>query len=286
MIKSMKIARYFTLVISILLAASCQKALDKPEVEAGFASKGEVPEVSIDMTNYNIVAEKGYATVTATYTGVPAADVVELGFLVSTSADMSSATSVILEQKTDGTYSANVKVTAGVTNYVMATAATLDGSVYSEILKLDVPKVLWYNLVGKQYVADLHSYYEENGCKYPGHVLGVDLDIENKTMTLSNLDAWAYAQGVPTSLTGVLDIENRTVTFDFSEGFVDAGLASYGFYSVALDPEALAAGSLSLIPELVVTFSETGEMSMPLYGTVNGQGQLADIYLPATYTAM
>lgn len=283
----MKTARYFVLAIFAFLAFSCQEALDKPEVEAGFASKGALPEVTIDLTNYTIEELKGSATVTATFSGVPEADVVELGFLVSTSPDMSSSTSLILEDKTDGTYTANVKVKTGTLNYVMATAATIDGSVYSQILEIDVPPVLWYNTVAKQYKADLHSYFEETDCEYPEYVMGVDLDVEAKTLTLTNLDAWAFIQGVPTVLTGTVDLDTRVVTFDCSAQFVDHGIASYGFYLVALDPEALADGNLSLMTSMQATFSEDGsELNMPLWGTVNGQGQLADIFLPATFTAV
>ncbi len=284
----MKTARYFALAIIALLAASCQKAaMDKPEVEAGFDAKGALPEVTIDLTNYTIEETKGTATVSATFAGVPEADVVELGFIVSTSPDMSSAKSTVLEAKTDGTYTATVNVETGKINYVMATAATLDGSVYSETLELDVPEVLWYYSVAKQYVGDLHSYFEEVDCEYPGFVIDVDLDIENKTLTLTNLDAWAYVQGVPTQLTGTIDLDTRVATFDCSDQFVDHGIAGYGYYLVSLDPEALAAGNLSVLTSMEVTFSPNGlEMNMPLWGTVNGQGQLADIFLPATFTAV
>lgn len=283
----MKIARYFALAISVLLAASCQEAMEKPEVEAGFAAKGALPEVTIDLTNYTIEELKGTATVSATFSNVPDVDVVELGFIVSTSPDMSSATGTLLEETTDGTYSANLKVKTGTINYVMATAATVDGSVYSEVLELDVPKVLWYKQVAKTYKADLHSYFEEVDCEYPAFEMGVDIDVVNKTVTLTNLDAWAAKQGAPTTLTGTVDLDTRVVTFDCSDEFVDHGIAANGFYLVALDPEALAAGKLELVTSMQATFSESGtELSMPLWGTVNSQGQVADIYLPATFTAV
>lgn len=287
MIESMKTARYFALAILTLLAVSCQKAMEKSEVEAGFAAKGALPEVTIDLTNYTIDETKATATVTATFANVPEADVVELGFLVSSSEDMSAATALVLEETTDGTYTVNLKVKTGMVNYVVATAATLDGSVYSEVLALDVPAVLWYKSVTDTYKVDLHSYFEEDGCRYPGFEMGVLLDVQNKTVTLTNLDAWAAKQGVPTTLTGTIDLDTRVVTFDCSDEFVDHGIAAYGFYLVALDPEALAAGKLTVLTSMQATFSEDGlELNMPLWGTVNAQGQLADIYLPATFTAV
>lgn len=286
MIESMKTARYFALAIIVLLAASCQKAMEKSEVEAGFAAKGALPEVTIDLTNYTIEELKASATVSATFANVPAADVVELGFLVSTSPDMSSATAVILEDTTDGTYTTDVKVKTGTINYVVATAATLDGSVYSEVLELDVPKVLWYKSVASKYKTDLYSYFEEVGV-YEKFEMGVVLDLEKKTLTLNNLDAWAADQGVPTTLTGTIDLDTRVATFDCSDQFVDHGIADYGFYLVALDPEALAVGDFVIMTSMQATFSEDGlELNMPLWATVNGQGQIADIYLPATFTAV
>lgn len=287
MIESMKTARYFALAILTLLAVSCQKAMEKSEVEAGFAAKGALPEVTIDLTNYTIDETKATATVTATFANVPEADVVELGFLVSSSEDMSAATALVLEETTDGTYTVNLKVKTGMLNYVVATAATLDGSVYSEVLALDVPAVLWYKSVTDTYKADLHSYFEEDGCRYLGFEMGVELDVQNKTVTLTNLDAWAAKQGVPTTLTGTIDLDTRVVTFDCSTEFVDHGIAAYGFYLVSLDPEAFAAGNLSVLTSMQATFSEDGlELNMPLWATVNAQGQLADIYLPATFTAV
>lgn len=282
----MKTARYFAIAISVLLAAACQKAMEKPEVEAGFAAKGALPEVTIDLTNYTIEEAKGSATVTATFSNVPEVDSVELGFLVSTSPDMSSANAVILEETTDGTYTAAVKVKTGTVNYVVATAATLDGSVYSETLELDVPSVPWYNMVAASYAADLHSYFEESDCEYPGHVIDVDLDVETKTITLTNLDAWAASQDVPTTLTGTIDLDTRVATFDATAQFVDHGIAAYGYYMVVLDPAVFDA-EVGLLPNFEVTFSEDGsQMLMPLWGTVNSSGQFADIYLPATYIAV
>lgn len=287
MIESMKTARYFALTILTLLAVSCQKAMEKSEVEAGFAAKGALPEVTIDLTNYTIDETKASATVTATFANVPETDVVELGFLVSTSEDMSAPTALLLEETEDGTYTAKIKVKTGMINYVVATAATLDGSVYSEVLELDVPAVLWYKAVASKYKADLYSYFDEDGCSYPKFEMGVALDVQNKTVTLKNLDAWAAKQGAPTTLTGTIDLDTRVVTFDCSAQLVDHGIAGAGFYLVALDPEALAAGKLSLLTSMQATFSDDGlELSMPVWGTVNAQGQVADIYLPATFTAV
>jgi hypothetical protein len=88
-------------------------------------------------------------------------------------------------------------------------AATLGGAAYSEVAEYDVPQVPWYKLIAKSYVGDLHSYFEEVPCEYPAHVIDVDFDLENATLTLNNLDAWAGAQGVPTTFTGSVDLDTR-----------------------------------------------------------------------------
>lgn len=273
-------------MLSAALFASCNKVLEKAEVEAGFNPAQPVPTVTNLVVSEVNELEK-YAVLTATFEGVTSGvDSLEIGFMSSTDKTFQSSTAVLIDPA-NGTYSAKVGVKPGVKNYFVAMAASLGGASYSEVAEYDVPMVAWYKLIADQYVGDLHSYFEEVDCEYPSHAIDVDFNLENQTVTLTNLDAWAAAQGVPTTLTGTVDLDTRVASFDCTAGFVDHGIAAYGFYLASLDPEALAAGSLSVITTFDVTFSEDGSlMNMPLWATVTGEGQIADIYLPASYTAM
>ena len=167
--------KYIAAAAAALLALSCQKeAMDKPEVEAGFAPKGPVPTVTIHTTGYKIVEEEGYAEVKVTYTGITEAmDSLELGVLVSLQENFLSSTSVVVEETADGTYTVKVPVRPAQVNYVKATVATISGSAYSETLPLDVPSVPWYKMIASSYSGDAYSYWDEGSCSYPGHTIGV-----------------------------------------------------------------------------------------------------------------
>ena len=288
----MKTIKYLAIAASaLLLAASCQKTLEKAEVENGFAPRGEVSAATINTSDFKIVEENAYAEVSASFSGVASdMDSLEIGFIVSTDPEFKSSTAYLVENPTDGTFTKQVKVKVGTINYVKAFAANTDGVSYSEVLELDVPAVPWYKMVAKQYVADVYSYWDEGSCSYAGYVLDIDFDVNAKTMTVNNIDAWGYAQGVPSSITGTVDLEARTVSFDFSAGYADVGLGRYGFVTYALDAEALSAGSLMPVTEFVFNFSEDGsQMSVPTYCTYSiqeGNTGTAEIYLPAVYTAV
>lgn len=288
----MKTIKYLAIAVSaLLLAASCQKTLEKAEVEAGFAPLGAVPTATIDKNGYDIVEELAYATVNASFSGIKAdMDSLEVGFLVSQDPDFKSSTSYLVENPADGSYTMDVKVKTGTKNYVRAFTATTDGACFSEVLELDVPKVHWYKVIAKQYVVDVYSYYDEGDCSYPGHVLEIEFDEAAKKMTIHNIDPWATPQGVPTSLTGDVDFETRTVTFSSETGYFDTGLSGYGFITYALDPDGLAQGKLVPVADLVFTFSEDGQqLTAPLYCTYSiqeGNSGAVDIYLPQIYSAV
>ncbi len=287
----MKTLKYLAIAASaLLLAVSCQETLEKSEVEAGFASKGAVPTATISLSDYKIVETEARAEVKGTFAGIAGQDSLEIGFIVSLDPTFTSSTSYMLDAASDGTYSQNVKVSVGKKNYVKAVAATVDGASFSETLVLDVPTVPWYNLVVPQYTTELWSYFDEGECSYPTHVLDFVYDFNAKTAVVNNIDAWAYKQGVPTSLTGVVDLDARTITMTTETGYFDAGISSYGFIIYALDPAGLAEGKLVPVTEMVFTFSEDGQtVTSPLYCTYSiqeGNSGSVDIYLPQTYSAV
>lgn len=278
------IFKYLALAAAVVLAASCQDALDKPEVEAGFEPKGAVPAVSLDLSNYLIVEEEGYAEVKVTYTGVSAdLDSLELGLLVSLSDNFLESSFIPISETSDGTYAVQVPVRAAQKNYVKATAATISGSAYSETLELDVPDVVWYKKVAKTYSGDAYSYWDEGSCSYPGHKIAV-VAVENEdgsaTVTFTDFDPLAVAYSFPSVIVADFDVETRVASIPLDESFTfDAGLSVAGpFVCIPFDYE------LNAVDYMQVVFSEDySEMTVQPYGTYNEEWY--EIILPTKYSA-
>ena len=278
------IFRYLAVSAAVVLAASCQEALDKPEVEAGFNAKVAVPAVTLDLSNYLIVEEEGYAEVKVTYTGISAdLDSLELGVLVSLSENFLTSSFIPVLETSDGTYAVKVPVRAAQKNYVKAAAATISGSAYSETLELDVPDVVWYKKVAKTYSGDAYSYWDEGSCSYAGHTIGV-VAVENEdgtaTVTFTDFDPLAVANGIPSVVVADFNAETRVANIPLDENFTfDAGLSIAGpFVCVPFDYE------LNEVGYMQVVFSEDySEMSVQPYGTYNEQWY--EIVLPTKYLA-
>ena len=127
------------IALPALIFTACNKVLELDEVEAGFAERGALPEVSIDPST--IVVDEYAQTVTldVTFGGVTAdMDSLELGLLSGQDAGFTESSVTLLEEPANGTYRMTVHVAAGATNYVKAMAATTDGAVYSERITVDV----------------------------------------------------------------------------------------------------------------------------------------------------
>lgn len=275
MVNIMKnIFKYFATAVAVVLAASCQGALDKPEVEAGFAAKGSVPSVSLDLENYKIFEADGYAEVTVTYTGVSTElDSLELGVLVSLTDNFLTSSFVPVEQTEDGTYVVQVPVRVAKKNYIKATAATISGSAYSQILELDVPDVVWYKKMSKTYTGDAYSYWDEGSCSYPGHTISVAA-VENAdgtaTVTFTDFDPFAVANGFASVVTADFDVNTRVANITLDEnGTFDAGLSVLGpFACVPFDNPS----DLNSVDYMTVAFSEDySQMTVQTFGTVSGE---------------
>lgn len=274
---------YLTAAVACLCAASCQKTLDKHEVENGFAAKDPVPTVTLDMNTYKVVEEEGYAEVNVTYSGVKAdMDSLELVILVSLSEDFLSATPVPVDAEADGTYTVQIPVRPAKVNYVKATAATISGSAYSDVLVLDVPEVAWYKMIADSYTADAYSYWDEGSCKYPGYTIGVEA-VENEdgtgTVTFTNFDPFAVSNKFESVVVASFDIESRIASIALDEyGMFDAGLGSIGYFCVPLNEE------MNPDNHMYVVFSEDySKMNVQLYGTYN-EGWY-EVILPTIYSA-
>lgn len=257
-------------MLSAAVFASCNKALEKHEVEAGFDPAQPVPTVSnLVVSDVDETIQK--AVLTATVDGITAGmDSLEVGFLSSTDGTFQTATATLVDP-VNGTISATVNVRPGTTNYFVAMAATLGGASYTDVVSYDVPDVPMYAKLAKSYAGTYYSWYEGS----VANVVYLQLSEDNSEVTLYNWDPFlaGYAEPDPSanSLTGKLDQENFTITFTtdtppfFMFGFADAALVTFDANG---DPTS----------EFVVTISKDCQsITIPEYGCYStGQGGYYD----------
>lgn len=275
-----------------LASVACNKVLEKDEVEAGFTAKEGVPSVTIDP---NVVVDEyaGTVTVTATFSGVSAdMDSLEIGFLSSTDPSMTLTTdsgrAVLIENPADGTYTCDVTVTPGVTNYIMAMAATTGGAAYSEKLTVEVPDIPWYYKVGTRYAGTVTTDQYGSSKSYE-HVVELEFSEDFSTLTVIDMDPWAvnnvnYNPGQNNVGVGQVDLENRTVTFYPDEsGYVNIYLSPVAFLFPVSD---ITEEGFYSDDKYVITFNEDGSViDFPLYAVFSpSAGGLVEIYDPFTLT--
>ena len=265
-----------------LAALSCTKALDKADVEAGFADKTPVPTVS-EITVGEIVPVEKSATVTVTFSGFTAETPgLELGFLVSLDPTFKSSKAILVtpeELDANGTVTMKLPVTIASKNYVKATASSVSGTNFSALTEIDVPSIPWYQAMATSYTGDAWSYWDETECSWAGHTIDVAADGENNTITLTNFDALATSKGFPSVITGAYDDATRTVTFTLAEDFTfDVGLAAAGISAVPMTPDFDYAASYS-----VVFSADYTQMTVQPYGLYAGGWY--EIYFQTTYVA-
>lgn len=266
-----------------LAAVSCNKALEKDEVEAGFAPKVTVPTVTDPVLEELIEMEK-CAVVTVTFAEYTAnTDSLELGFLVSLDPTFATSKAFILEElPEDGTVTTKVPVTPGKVNYIKATASSVSGSNFSKTLEVEVPALPWYYMLASSYTADITTYF---GYGYEGHTVGVQLSEDTNSITFTNLDvSLAMYYEVGHQLTGTVDKDNRTVTFEIVDGFVDIGLSADGVF---IYPMVWSDADEDLVPtdSFKIAFSEDASvMTVQSYGLLI-EGSFDDLYFNQKYTA-
>ncbi len=266
-----------------LAAVSCAKTLEKAEVEAGFAPKGEIPTVTTPVVQ-DIVAVDKKVVVSVTFSGYTAeTDSLELGFLVTTDPTFMESKAVFVDPAkipAGGTVTVDIPVTIATKNYIKATAASVSGANFSETVEVDVPEIPWYQAMATSYKGDAFSYWDETECSWPGHTIIVEADGENSTMTFSNFDALALKNGIPSVITGPYDEATRTVTFELAEDFTfDVGLSVAGIVSVPMTADFDYADSFS-----IVFSKDFTQMTVQPYG-LNGGGSWYEIYYQTTYVA-
>ena len=257
------------MALPALLFVSCNKVLELDEVEAGFAAKGALPEVSIDASTIEVDEYAQTVTLDVTFSGVTAdMDSLELGLLSGQDAGFTESSVTLLETPADGTYRMSVHVAAGITNYVKAMAATTDGAVYSERITVDVPDIPWYYKIAAQYVGTYEpdsNTASQGATAYENHVVKVELSDDLSTITFDDIDPYvqeaagtSYVSGRMNYITGELDLDARTVS-----PISDYSSDGYG-----------------LAQSLVFTFSEdAGEIQLPWIALFDNEaGNLPFVY--------
>lgn len=261
------------MMLSAVVLASCSKALEKDEVEAGFAPAQPVPTVSnLTVTSVNEIEK--IAVLTATFDGITDnMDSLEIGFMSSTDKTFQSANAVLVDPA-NGTFSATVSVIPGAKNYFVAMAATLGGAAYSEVAEYDVPDIPMYAKLAKSYAGTFYSYYEKG---VPvAHAVYLEVSEDHSEVTIYNWDPFLANYQAPNpsanSLTGKLDQENYTITFTadnapfFMFGFQDAALITFD-----------EAGENPLTEMKVHISSDCTKITIPEYGCYStGQGGYYD----------
>ena len=265
-----------------LAAVSCNKTLDKAEVEAGFAPKSEIPTVTTPVVE-DVVAVEKKVVVSVTFAGFSEeTDSLELGFLVTTDPTFSKTKAVLLDPATvgaDGKVTVDLPVTIATKNYIRATASSVSGTNFSETVEVDVPDIPWYQAMAASYSGDAYSYWDEGGCSYPGHTISVAADADAKTVTFTNFDALAIGNDIPSVITGAYDEATRTVSIEITaDGVFDVGLAAAGIMAVPMDNNFDPVGSFS-----IAFSSDYTTMVVQPYGCYGGGWY--EIYYQTEYTA-
>lgn len=269
------------MALPALLFVSCNKVLELDEVEAGFAAKGALPEVSIDASTIEVDEYAQTVTLDVTFGGVTAdMDSLELGLLSGQDAGFTESSVTLLEEPANGTYRMTVHVAAGATNYVKAMAATTDGAVYSERITVDVPDIPWYYKIAEEYVGTFEpdaNTASQGALAYENHVVKVELSDDLSTVTFYDIDPYvqekagtSYVSGRMNYITGELDLDARTVTFTVVGYGVNPNFEPYLLAPItSYSEEGYGVGQ-----SFVITFSEdAGEFTLPWYAVLDNEAE-------------
>lgn len=262
------------MALTLTLAASCNKALEKDVVEAGFAPAPAVPTVSnLVVSEVNEIEKK--AVITATFAGVSAdLDSLEIGFMSSTDPTFANSSAVLVENPADGTFSVEVPVMPGATNYFVAMAATTGGANYTQVLPCEVPDIPMWAKLAESYAGTYYSWYDGSAA----NAVHLQISEDHSEVMLYNFDPFLSsalkrdpAPGL-NCLTGKLDQENYTITFTadqppfFMLSAADAAVVVFG-------PD----GETPVTEFVVKVSQDCQSITIPEYGCYStGQGGFYD----------
>ena len=269
----------YTIALASLLLVSCNKALEKSEIEDGFAPLGDLPTVSIDASAIEVDQYAQTVTLDVTFSGVASGmENLELGLLSATDPGFVESNVTLVDTPADGTYRLTVQVSAGNTNYIKAMAAcTNGGAVYSDRITVDVPDIPWYYKIADEYIGTYgpdENTASNGATPYENHVVTVEVAEDFSTLTLYDIDPYlenetnGYVSRQMNYVTGTIDLEARTVTFTVSGQGVDPHLSPYLLSPIS----GYSSDGYSLAKEFVLQFNEDAtELHFPWYAVLNQQ---------------
>lgn len=258
-----------------LLVFSCGLAEDKDEVEAGFAERKDNVQVTLG-DNFEVDEFTGTLSVDITLSGFNNLMLrPEAGLMSSTDFDFyqSSYTSV---KPVDGTVNAAVSVTPGTTNWIMAVASTVDGSVYSDKVAVEVPDVPWYYKFAGTYVGDYVSAGDNT--TYKNHQVYVTVSADHKYVALYNFDPYlehvlpGYKPSDRTTnyVMGAVDTKTQSIKFSSASSFFSINNDTFQLAPIA----SFVGGVIKVGNSFEIGVSGDGQtLTVRQYGIFNVEGQ-------------
>lgn len=275
------------IALPALIFTACNKVLELDEVEAGFAERGALPEVSIDPSTIEVDEYSQTVTLDVTFSGVTAdMENLELGLLSGQDEGFTESSATLLENPDNGTYRMTVHVSAGITNYVKAMAATSDGAVYSERITVDVPDIPWYYKIAEQYVGTYEpdsNTASQGATAFENHVVRVKVADDFSTVTFYDIDPYvqdaagtSYVSGRMNYITGQLDLDAKTVTFTVSGYGANINASPYLMSPIS----SYSSDGYGLAQSLVFTFNENAsKIQLPWIALFDNEaGNLPFVY--------
>lgn len=289
-----KIFKYLP-VIAVLAFASCSKdAPSKSEVESGFnVFEGTLPTVTIAASASEVDPVAGYASVELTFSGLTAEhfDSLSVGLLADTDSTFANA-SFTAAEPVDGSVVLKGKITPNSTCYLRGVAASIQGTVFSEVLKVEVPDIPFYQKILGQWGATIVS--EVYGSEYD-NIISIVSDEKNPEglCMIYGIDPFLFSQGLGTntqSKTNVVKalIDNDKCTLTIANQSLLLSGTSASYFLVGLDAASLdAAEDFS---DVIMSLTEDGtglyiENAFGLLQIAGEEGGLYDAYAGGiTYT--
>lgn len=251
-------------VVAVLAFASCSKdAPSKSEVEAGFDSfDGVLPTVTIAASATEVNPVAGYASVELTFSGLTAEalDSLSVGLLADTDPTFANATFTAAEA-VDGSVVLKGKAVPNSTCYLRGVIASLQGTVFSDVLKVEIPDIPFYQKIVGQWGATVVSGYD--GSKYEDIITIVADETSPEGLCLIyGIDPFLYSNGfgvntqTPVNVVKAL-IDNEKCTLTIANQSLLLPTASASYYFVGFDaPTAEAAENFA---NLVLSLTEDGK---------------------------
>lgn len=282
-----KIFKYLP-VVAVLAFASCSKdAPSKSEVEAGFDSfDGVLPTVTIAASATEVNPVAGYASVELTFSGLTAEalDSLSVGLLADTDSTFANATFTATEP-VDGSVVLKGKVTPNSTCYLRGVVASLQGTVFSDVVKVEVPDIPFYQKIVGQWGATVVSGYDDTEYENIIHIVADETSPEGLCL-IYGIDPFLFSNGIGVNTQSPVNvvkamIDNDKCTLTIANRSLLFANASASYYFVGFD--APSAEEAEDFANLVISLTEDGkglyiENGFGLLSVAGGEAGLYDYY--------